>query len=130
MPIRYRVLTDENVVLTEAWGTLTDRELRTYSQELLDDPDLREGFRELFDLRRVESVQATGQALRELVEFDQAYWKRAGTDARAAAIAPTDVTFGLMRMYMSMADRLPGERAVFHDAESARAWLGLEPEDA
>jgi hypothetical protein len=40
-----------------------------------------------------------------------------------AVLAPSDVTFGLARMFAMLVDSRSGEVRVFRDEEPARTWL-------
>lgn len=47
---------------------------------------------------------------------------------KTAVIAPSDVTFGVMRQYLAAAgaSELPFEQQVFRSRDQALSWLGLE----
>ena len=47
---------------------------------------------------------------------------------KTAVIAPSDVSFGVMRQYLATAatERLPFQQQVFRTREEAVSWLGLE----
>jgi hypothetical protein len=98
MPIEYRIDSRRGLVVATALGTLTDEDVFGYQREVWSRPDVA-GYDELVDMSQVERiVLPSADRVRELAAFS------AGMDdpspgSRFAIFAPTDLAFGLGRMY-------------------------------
>ena len=60
--------------------------------------------------------------MRRAAEIARRFDERTGS-VRVAVLAPSDVAFGLARMYSILVDSLQREVRVFRRAAEARAWL-------
>src|SRR5205085_328644 len=98
MPIEYRIDTRRGLVVATAHGTLTDEDVFGYQREVWSRPDVA-GYDELVDMSRVERiVLPAADRVRELAAVSAAMDDPA-PGARFAIYAPTDLAFGLGRMY-------------------------------
>ena len=123
MPISYHIEKDAGRVVLEFRGTITDRELFATYEALYADPSHRVGLDELTDCREVERVDVTTGALvalaastARLLDGKQQTW-------RVAIVAPSDVVFGMARMYEAFRAESPEQVQVFRDRAAAEAWL-------
>ena len=90
---------------------------------LLSNSEFEPSFSQLIDLRAVTKFQVTTEEIRSLTNvtvFDQG--------VRRAIVAPSDLSFGLARMYQSFAIDLGHEIEVFRDFYAACEWLRISPE--
>jgi len=120
MPIEYEIDADKHLVHCRASGTLTNRELIDHYRSIATDPAFDPHFDQLADLGPVERFDLDATTIRrEALEtvFD--------ASARRAIVAPTDVGFGLARIYGSYAELAPQTVRVFRDMSDARRWLGI-----
>jgi hypothetical protein len=131
MPIDYRIDDARRLVLVHGHGTVTDEEVFAYQREVWSRPDV-EGFDELVDMTGVEHIALpSADRVQDLARLS------AGMDtcsraSRLAVVAPTDVAFGLGRMYQTHREldpRSTKEVGVFRTRPEALAFLGIdEPE--
>lgn len=120
MPATYTIDVARGLVVTRLWGRLTDEDLIDHQQRLRTDPEFDPGFRQFADFSDVEETTIAPEVIRELARTNP--W---GAGARRAMFAPSDLLFGLARMF-EMLDEQLDEVRVFRNADEARAWLGLD----
>ena len=104
-------------------GAIGDRELLAAFEVMLADPDYDSSRDDLVDLSAVTHMGVTGAGLHRLVEL---YDEREvpGHHTRSAIVAPTDVLYGVSRMFQA----LRGEATfdvleVFRSRDDALLWL-------
>lgn len=124
MAIHYQIDKNLRAVFTAIQGVLEDEEPVRYLDALLRDPDYEVGLAVLVDASRLERLDLTTSGVRKLAEYTLGAEARL-QGAKVAIVAPTDVTFGVSRMYQTLRSEAPYEISVFRTREEALAWLGL-----
>lgn len=128
MPIEYTIDHERRLVTAKGNGTLTDEDVFGYQREVWSRPDV-DGYSELVDMSQVDSIDLPSvDRVRELARLS------AGMDSRSSAsrfaiIAPTEIAFGLGRMYeayRNLDDRSTKEVGVFRSRQEALAFLGIQ----
>jgi hypothetical protein len=122
MPIAYRIDPERRVILTHAWGVLTDAELLAHKERLLHDAAFDPHMPELSDVREIERLDVTAAGVRAMVAHDAAHSTR-GSGHRMALVVPTDEAFGMARMYELMGPGENGSVGVFRTLAEGEAWL-------
>jgi hypothetical protein len=128
MPIAYRVDHEARVVIAAGHGVLTDAEVFDYQQEVWGRSDIT-GYDELVDMTQVTQIALPSvdrvQDLAQLsVRMDDKYSR-----SRFAIVAPTDIAFGLGRMFQAFRemDRSSTKQVgVFRTMEEALSFLQIE----
>jgi hypothetical protein len=116
----YKIDRALRVVRSRGWGTLTTRDLQDYTSRLLADPVFDPDYRSLADLSEVTRVDI------DQVALSQAAWMPSFTPGtRRAIIAPSDLVYGLARMFATHSERFDQVVHVFRHRADAEAWLGL-----
>jgi hypothetical protein len=127
MPIEYCIDSERRIVIAKGYGTFTHEDVLRYQLDVWSRPDLA-GYDELVDMSHVELIDLSStERLREMARLS------AGMDdqsllSRFAIVAPTDLAFGLGRMYetyRSLDDRSTKQVSVFRSLDGALAFLGL-----
>lgn len=123
MPAEYRIDRELGVVLSRAWGVLTDGDLLDHQRRLLEDPRFDSSLNQLFDFLEVDDVQVTSSGIRVLA--DRSPFREGSR--RAFSIKPgAAAMYGLMRMFQILTSDYPDElRVQFNDLAKARVWLGM-----
>ena len=104
-------------------GTVDDAELLGSFRTLLQSPDYDPTLNELVDLRSVDRLEISTEAMRQLI-IAYTPIDRQGIPTRTALVAGSPFTFGMSRMYeLLRGDDSPEEIRVFSDYDEARAWL-------
>ena len=128
MPISYRIDRERALVITEAWGVLTDEDILDHKTRLLNDPGFEPKLMELSDIRSIERLDVTQAGIKAMVQHDAANLaRRAGH--RVLLVVPNDLVFGMARMYELMGSRDAGGVEVFRSMEEADAWLAKRARD-
>lgn len=118
MPVSYRLDSARHLVLSRAWGVLTDQEIEAHYKRLAADPGFQPTYRQLCDMMEVTRLDATADMLRRLAQ--QSIFSP-GT--RRAFVAAQDSHYGLTRMFQVFCE-IEGTRVeVFRDLASAETWL-------
>ncbi len=123
MPISYHLDNELNIRTATYTGVVTDEVLLDACHALLSDPHYRPDVNGLADLSHIERLDVSQHALEQCIQM-YAPVDALGIRTRLAIIAPTEVTYGLSRMYELMrGDDGPEEVQVFRDPIQARLWL-------
>ncbi len=127
MPIVYSIIKEHRLIVSVHVGTVPDDEfLRSYKR-LFQDPAFDESYNMLVDLRQATSGERSTTALRSLSSAVEQRYRNVELAPKTAIIAPTDISYGLGRMYQSFVDAVPGEVVIFRAADAALAWLDAPP---
>ena len=128
MPIEYRIDHGRRIVFTKGRGTLTDSDIFGYQREVWSRHDVT-GYNELMDMTDVVHIAVPSQKrVRELAALSADMDDRS-TGSKFAIVAPSDVAFGLGRMYQTFRElQVQGTKqvGVFRTLEEALAFLGVE----
>lgn len=130
MPIEYRIHHERRLVLATASGTMSDQDVFGYQREVWSRAEVA-GYHELIDMSAVESIALPSPKRVEDLAGLAAKIDAPGT-SKFAIFAPTDISFGLGRMYQTHREmKSQGARkvGVFRKMEDALAFLDVEAED-
>jgi hypothetical protein len=98
MPIIFRIDHERRLVIARGVGIFRRSDPFEYQQQVWSRPDVA-GYDELIDMSGVREVDLSSpERMRQLAETASRDDIPAG-GARMAIVAPTDITFGLARMY-------------------------------
>jgi len=125
MPIAYTIDPVRSIVLSRAWGVVTDRDLLAHVRALAADPRFKPHFNQLYDCRGVTDVEVSSSGIKDLAKLNPF-----GVGARRAVVVNRDITYGMARMYQMTREPSTDELEVFRDWDSALEWLGIAHEKA
>ena len=128
MPFESTERQEHDLVITRPYGRITNDELPAYYRERLEAGTLRPDMRELVDGRSIDVFEVDARGQVDLVRLLKEHRDRL-EGIRWAFIAPTELAFGMFRMFEAQKSDLPFETAVFRSADEAAEWLGV-PEEA
>ena len=120
MTISYEIDQRERLVTSRLSGVVTNEEVRDHNEKLRADPEFDPGYRQLIDLSGITEVRVTTPTVSSAAQ-DQYF----APGSRRAFVAPTDVTFGLARMFALYAESGGHTIEVFRDRKKAEEWLGI-----
>jgi len=123
MAITYEIDEERSIVMTTVTGRLTDAELMAHKEALLADPRFSAGMKELSDIRGIEDLDVTPQGIMAAASFDSQNNAELATH-RLGLLVPTDLVFGMARMYEMRTEGNTGGVKVFRNEEEAMLWLG------
>lgn len=122
MPVTYKIFPDYALLVTWPTGLVSSDELIEAYRKVYADPQLRPGFHELVDLRRVSAFDVSADAFRTIAGMTEAFEDGAAT--RTAMLVDRTMIEIISRLYQSIADI--GETEVvaqFTGLAEALAWL-------
>jgi len=122
--IRYTIDHQRRLVHARTPPTVTLREILEYESRIVEDPAFDPTYSELFDTTGTTTMTVSFEDVDNLVEFERSHGRYIGK-RRCAFVAPTDINYGTVKMYISMEDTSPMETQVFRDRPAALEWLGL-----
>ena len=108
------------VVTLAVSGELSDEGLLSLSAALRIAPEVEPDFGLLIDLRYAVGRNVTTKGVQELAWLPLVFFP----DSRRAVVVPSDLGFGMARIYQSLRDEQPGGGiGVFRDLDEARRWV-------
>lgn len=124
MPVRHAIDDERDLLHTVFAGEFTDDDIRAHFMALRANPRFHRMMRELVDLRGVTDVLVSSATLNA-----SAHWLLYAPEARRAVLAPTDLLFGLARMYQTHLGEVGASQfGPFRELAPALRWLGLSDE--
>lgn len=123
MPVEYVIHPDLELVLSQAYGRVTDSDLLEHERQLRSDEQFAPHFNQLFDFTQLNQNEITSQGVRALADRNPF-----GAGSKRALIADQrDLeTFGLLRMFEILTSDQSDESTVqYDDLRNAAAWFGL-----
>jgi hypothetical protein len=128
MPIIHRIDHERRLVIARGVGIFRRSDPFEYQQQVWSRPDVV-GFDELIDMSGVTEIDlSTPERMRQLAETSSHDDVPVGS-ARMAVVAPTDLTYGLARMYEAHRALQPGstkEVGVFRTLTEALEFLEVQ----
>jgi hypothetical protein len=128
VPIAYRIDHEKKIVLARGYGVFSPGDVFDYQRTAWSDPGVA-GYNELIDMTHVAEVSLpSAQRIQELASV-AARMDVANVPSRLAIVAPTDLAFGLGRMfkvYREADERGTKEVGVFRTLDEALLFLGLK----
>lgn len=116
------------MVVTVARGKITDEQIRRHSAKIIADPRHVDRTRELCTLEDAEGDDVSVEALRAMVTDDSLYLPKFKY-YQLAIVAPTDLSYGMARVYKALTSTMISNLQVFREAQEAYEWLGLNEEE-
>ena len=107
------------VVTLTVSGNLGDEELLRLADDLAKVPDIEPDFSLLIDLRQANGQNVTSAGVRRLVTRPLVL----SAASRRAVVVPSDLGFGMARMYEMLREDRGGAARVFRDYDQARRWV-------
>jgi hypothetical protein len=120
LSISYEIDHSQRLVTSRLSGVVTNDEVRDHNERLRTDPEFDPGYRQLIDLSGITEVRVTTPTVTSAAQ-DQYF----APGSRRAFFAPSDVTFGLARMFALYAESGGQTIEVFRDRRQAEEWLGI-----
>jgi hypothetical protein len=125
MSAEAHVFPEHDLLVSRFQGVLTDELLISYYQKLFSLGEGSSSFSELVDFRCVERTEVSSYALSVIAEGISAAYESITSVMKCAVVAPSDLSYGLSRMYQ-LGSSPPNVRLqVFRTFDSALSWLGL-----
>lgn len=121
MPYRVQLRSDLDLVIVHCWDGVTQNEIETALAEMPRMDGFRPGLGMFVDFRNCTTAIGWWQ-IRFIAAFAREHEPAWGI-SKWAIVVSSDVIYGLVRIYVALANRGDVESRVFRDAEAASAWL-------
>jgi hypothetical protein len=119
MPEFYKIDRERRLVLSSASGVFSRADAVAHMEKLLKDPDFDPSYSQIADFTQVTKIDLTARDIHELAQRSIF-----SSHSRRAFIAPSDVAYGLGRMFGMLRENQSemGIR-VFRTLEDALDWV-------
>lgn len=123
MPIKFHFPTNKNLVISVHEGIVKDEELIASYKSLLEDNLFDKEMNFLIDLRETDSSSRSREGLNSLAKFVRTIYQDKYKIPKVAVLAPSDISFGLARVFEGISNDIPINYSVFRSSEEALTWL-------
>lgn len=123
MPITFHFRPEAKLIICVHTGKVPDDEFTMRYKSIFEGNMFTPGMNLLIDLSQTDSSPRSPEGLRRFADFSKSKFAGAGTRPKIAVVAPTDLSFGLARMYEAFAESVPWDFVVFREVDAALAWL-------
>ncbi len=125
----YKIIKNKRLLIYKPEGVLTDTGIMDYINRVLQDADFKAGLLEFIDLSSVTEWQLTHSEVEKITFFDNVDMSPIKKIAKTGIYAPTDIAFGMARMYQTLAERYHSDIFISKDLEEATQYLGFSAKD-
>lgn len=126
MPIETEIRAERKVLIRKAVGELVPGEVSAAVDEYFE---AYAGMNIVWDFSRGTAELFTNQDGKEIVDQIRKRIDETGLRYKVAFVAPSDLDFGLVKIYSGFARDLPVEIQIFRDAEEAIEWASVRPSE-
>jgi hypothetical protein len=126
MHVKREIDASDRVVILGVSGELSDEGLQSLAAELRTAPEITPDFGLLIDFRNAVGRDVTSQGVRALATESLVL----SPDSRRALVVPSDLGFGMGRMYQMLREGQGGQINVFRDIDEARRWVTRREQDS
>jgi hypothetical protein len=119
LPATYLIDPERKLVISHAWGVVTDDDVREHNRMLCTDPLFDPTYRQLVDMSGITEDLVDINTKRE-VSQNQFF----APGVRRAWVSANDFAFGMARMYAVAAESQGQNIGVFRARREAEEWLG------
>jgi hypothetical protein len=117
----------KNLACIKMSGPLSGPAILSAFDAAVDSPEYRPGMARLWDFTEADPSSLDSETLRQMA-LHSLRFPPGVRDVRVAFVAPTDLGFGLARMFEAFSDGVAAiTPRVFHTRDEAEAWLGGSP---
>ena len=119
MQVDKQVNAADRVVILRVCGEFGDPDLLSLAIDIENDPEVEPDFSILIDLRCADVRSVTSNGVRALAGRPLVF----SPTSRRGIVVPSDLSFGMARMYEALRDVKGGATRVFRDYEQAQRWV-------
>ncbi len=124
MPITFSVIENKNYFVAAWFGEISDAEMYDSYKSFYEGGNWSPKLNELADLSHSDMSKITSEGLSSLTQFVESFFIQKGViSAKTAAYSPSDLSYGMARIYGVWSEKSPEEFRVFRDYHDAIFWL-------
>ena len=124
MPIHIEVDAATNLRVVTFEGEIRDNDVIDTFSTYWQSPDYDPSLNEFYDCSGMTYTDITGEGMRKIAGVNMGF-NQEGPGVKVAMFAPTDVAYGLIRMYQVFTEDSASDLQVFRDRSDALRWLGV-----
>lgn len=125
----YTIFEEKNLIFYRPEGILTMAAIQEFIDDLLKDPAYRENMLEFIDLSRVDKWDIKLEELRSIFNREISKVGKRTIIDKMSIWAPSDIAFGITRMFHSVASFHSMEIYIHRDEEQALQFLNINKND-
>ena len=118
-----RILDNLGLVVFKYWDDVNYNEIQNVFDETVKMPGFRANLKAIADFRDANTTM-TGKEVQRLASYAQKIDPLWG-DTKWAILAPSDLIYGLSRMYSALTSDYEVQTHVFRTVDQANDWLGV-----
>ena len=122
MPSSYLIDQAQKIVFSRGWGVVRDAEVLGHAEALRADPRFEPGFRQVYSFLDLTEVRVSPDGVRSVAQVNPFH-----AGSRRAIVVPSDLAFGLVRMFEAHTNSDQEQFKVFRQLGPAFEWVGLDP---
>ena len=121
----FKIFKDRNLLLYRPDGIMSTEVILAYIQGVLTHQDFQPGLIEFIDLGAVSEWRLSISEVEKITQFDNVDMTPIKRIIKTGIYAPTDVAYGMARMYQSLAERYHAHIFISKHLEETLQYLGL-----
>jgi hypothetical protein len=125
----FNIFPEKNLIVYRPVGIISATDIIDYIQNVVKDHKFKEGLIEYIDLSQVEDWKLAHQEVEKVTYVDSNGMGTVKKINKCAIFAPSDIAFGMARMYQNFADKYNSNIYISREMEDALAYLELKKED-
>ena len=118
MPVRYKILPENNLVVVHYTGVLTLEDISSVRKEGASDPDFSPDYHVIDDITGVTSTKINFDDLSHISGKSVA-----SKGVKRALVAETELQFGMARMYQTLSESHGQKFQIFRGYDAAFEWI-------
>ena len=120
MAIEFTHHPENNILLIKISGVLEMEQLKLAAEKLLTSDTYPKDINTIYDLQDMDFSNITREFEDKVITFRKQLNRG---NAKIACVTPSDVGFGMGRMYQILSEDLPQQVGIFRTIEEALDWL-------
>jgi len=121
MPLRYKILENGSLVYTRGDGIISHEDSVQHQKSLIEDPNVKAGYREVFDVRFCTAFKIDEQTIEEVIQVEESDPAKM-RDVKCAVIANDQLLFKLQHLFESPEVETV---IVFNELGTGAKWLNV-----
>ncbi len=121
MPAEYKIDKLLGVVFSFAHEIITDEDAYSHQDKLRIDPAFNPSYNQLFNFTELTHADLSTDAIHHLADRNPF-----GLGSKRAFVAPSDLMYGLSRMFQLLTNYHQDELRVFRDMHEAHKYLSIK----
>ena len=122
MSINLKFIDDKQGIYVTLEGKVTLEDFKVGASEAYSEENIQTQNYQIIDFTNCSSFDLSSSDMQEIARIDKEASEK-NPNIKIAIIAPTDVAFGMSRVYEAYTDETGFDTMVFRNSEDAEAWI-------